>query len=76
MKRMENVLNIENPQDIDLETKIKTILSYRPCSIDTLSILTKSNSRDIIHKMRQLERWKIVKPVTKKYMIMWGLYED
>ena len=60
----------------ELEITITDILKGRPASAETISVITGLPSNLILMKLRKLEKWKVVKPITKKEMIIWGLASD
>lgn len=60
----------------EFEARVVEILSKRNVSSDTISFETGLNSNEVLVKLRRLEKWKIVKPLTKKNMIIWGLVDE
>ena len=55
----------------EFEAKVVGILGKRPASSETISFLTGLNSNEVLMKLRRLEKWGLVKPITKKEMIIW-----
>jgi len=60
----------------DLEVSIIDILKERPASSETISNITGLPTNAILMKLRRMENWGILKPVTRRKMIIWGLVKD
>lgn len=57
----------------DFEMTTIEILKKRPASAETISAMTGYPINSVLMKLRRLESWGVVKPVTKKKMMIWGL---
>jgi hypothetical protein len=57
----------------DIETMILNIIKTRPCSAETISTITECPSNYVLMKLRRMEKWKIIKPITKKEVMIWGV---
>lgn len=60
----------------DFELATIEILKRKPASAETISALTGYPTNSVLMKLRRLESWGVVKPITKKKMIIWGLPSD
>ncbi|NIO23004.1 MAG: hypothetical protein GTN38_03190 [Candidatus Aenigmarchaeota archaeon] len=60
-------------ENYDFEKMLRDILKERPVSVDTISAITGYPSNYIIMKLRRLQKWNEVKPVTKKEVTFWAL---
>jgi predicted transcriptional regulator len=58
------------------EIMVADILRERPASAETISVITGLPTNHVLMKLRRLENWKIVKPITKKEVIIWALTKD
>ncbi len=57
----------------EFEIMVMDIMKDRPVSAETISVITGLRTNYIIMKLRRMQKWGIVKPITKKEVIMWGL---
>ena len=65
---------MEEPNKFEL--LVADILKGRPASAETISVITGLPSNYVLMKLRRLEKWGIVKPITKKEVIIWALMKD
>ncbi|MCX6818187.1 MAG: hypothetical protein NTU57_05015 [Candidatus Aenigmarchaeota archaeon] len=60
----------------DLESSIIDILRKRPASAETISHITGLPSNSIGMKLRRMEKWRIIRPITKREMLIWSITKD
>ena len=60
----------------EFEEMVVDILKVRPASSETISTITGLPSNYVLMKLRRMEKWKIVKPITKKEVMIWAISGD
>ena len=56
----------------NIEDLIYEILIERPASSETISVITHLPSNLIINKLKKMQKWGKIEPVTKKTVQIWG----
>ncbi len=56
----------------DFETLVFDIMKDRPVSAETISVITGFHTNYVLMKLRRMEKWGLVEPVTKKEVMMWA----
>jgi hypothetical protein len=59
-------------QEDDFEKMILGIIQDRPASAEGISLVTSIPTNTILMKLRKMEKWNLVKPVTRVNVIMWS----
>ena len=59
-------------QEDDFEKMILDIIKDRPASAETISVILSIPTNSVLMKLRKMEKWNLVRPVTKKEVIMWS----
>ncbi len=60
----------------DFETMILDIIKDRPASAETISVITGLPTNYVLMKLRRMEKWKLIEPVTKREVIFWAVPRD
>lgn len=69
MKELNIKRFIEDPRERD----ILNIIRKRPCSSETISMITGLSPQTVCNELERLSKWGEIQRITKKELIIWGL---
>jgi len=56
----------------DFEDMVMDIIKDRPASAETISVITGKPTNYVLMMLYRMKKFKIIEPVTKKEVIIWG----